>query len=118
MTNGGGPLSQFSSESRRDKGTPIIIRLLGKADGAGLNSEDSTFLIVRVRVSVYHAVWHPAVWCYAVLDVLPKPSQIHTMRNGAPAILMRADGSVGEEIDSVLSCPQSPIRFVRGCRRH
>ena len=105
------------SEARRNKVPPIIFRLLGEAEGAGLDSEDSAFFIVRVRVSVYHAVCHPAVWCYAVLDVLPKPSQIHTMRNGAPAILMRADGSVGEEIDSVLSCPQSPIQF-RGCRRH
>ena len=118
MTNGGGPVNQILSEARRNKVPPIIIRLLGEAEGTGLDSEDSTFLMVRVRVAVYHAVWYPTVWCYAVLDVLPKPSQIHTMRNGAPAILMRADGSVGEEIDSVLSCPQSPIQFVRGCRRH
>ena len=118
MTNGGGPLFQISSEARRNKGTPIIIRPFGKADGAGLGSEDSTFLMVRVRVAVYHAVWHPAVWYFAVLEVLIKPSQTHTMRNGAAAVLVRADGSMGNEINSVMSCPQSPIQFVRGRRRH
>ena len=124
MTNGGGPLSQISSEARRNEGPPILIRPFGEAEGAGLGSEGSTFLKVRVQVTVYHAVWYPALWNFAVLDVLPKLSQIHTMRNGASAILMtsailmRADGSVGEEIDSVLRCPQSPIQFVRGCRRH
>ena len=124
MTNGGGPVNQILSEARRNKVPPIIIRPFGEADGAGLGSEDSTFQIMGVQVTVYHAVWYPALWNFAVLDVLPKLSQIHTMRNGASAILMtsailmRADGSVGEEIDSVLSCTQSPIQFVRGCRRH
>ena len=71
-----------------------------------------------VQVTVYHAVWYPAVWYFAVLDVLIKPSQIHTMWNSAAAVLMRAEGTMSKEVDSVLSCPQSPIQFVRGCRRH
>ena len=57
-----------------------------------------------VPVMVYHAVWYPAVWYFAFLEVLIKPSQIHTMRNSAPAVLVRADGSVGKEADSVLIC--------------
>ena len=61
MTNGGGPVNQILSKARRNKVPPIIIRLLGKAEGAGLNSEDSTFLMVRVQVTVYHAVWYPAL---------------------------------------------------------
>ena len=71
-----------------------------------------------VQVTVYHAVWYPAVWYFAVLEVLKKPSQIHTMWNSAAAVLMRAEGTMSKEVDSVLSCPQSPIQFVRGCRRH
>ena len=42
------------------------------------------------------------MWYSAVLNVLIKPSQVHTMRNSAPAVLVRADGSVGKETDSVL----------------
>ena len=58
--------------------------------------------MVRVQVTIYHAVWYPALWDFAALDVLPKPSQVHTMRNSAAALLVRADGSVGKEVDSVL----------------
>ena len=59
---------------------------------------------MKVQVTVYHAVSYPALWNLAALDVLPKPSQIHTMRDSAPAVLVRADGSVGKEADSVLIC--------------
>ena len=70
MTNGGGPLSQISSEARRNKVPPILIRPIVDANGAGLGSEDSTFQIMRVQVTVYHAVWYPALWNFAVLKVL------------------------------------------------
>ena len=73
--------------------------------------------MVRFCVTVCHAVWYRALWYSAVLNVLIKPSQVHTMRNSAPAVLVRADGSVSKKANSVLSCPQSPIQFVRGCRR-
>ena len=105
------------SETRRDYGTPILIRPFGEADGAGLGSEGSFITMVRFCVAVDHAVWYRAVWYSAVLDVLMKPTQIHTMRNSAPAVLVRADGGMNKETNSVLSCPQSPIQFVRGCRR-
>ena len=104
MTDGGGPVDQILSKARRNKISPILIRPFGEAEGAGLGSEGSTFLKVWVQVTVYHAVWYPALWNFAVLEVLPKPSQVHTMRNSAAAVLVRAEGSVGKEADSVLIC--------------
>ena len=118
MTNGGGPVDQILSEARRNKVPPILLRPFGEADGAGLGSESSFITMVRFCVTVYHAVWYRALWYSAVLDVLMKPTQIHTMRNSAPAVLVRADVSVGKETDSVLIYYQSPIQFVRGCGRH
>ena len=70
MANGGGPLNQISSEARRNEVPPILIRPFGEADGTGLGSEASAFLMVRVQVTVYHAVWYPALWNFAVLKVL------------------------------------------------
>ena len=86
MANGRGPLNQISSEARRNEGPPILLRPFGEAEGAGLGSEGSTFLKVRVHVTVFHAVWYPALWSFAVLKVLMEPSQTHTMRNSAAAV--------------------------------
>ena len=70
MTNGRGPLNQILSEARRNKGPPILVRPYVEADEAGLGGEGSTFQIVWVQVTVYHAVWYPALWNFAVLEVL------------------------------------------------